>query len=202
MAIAAGDSHTVALKRDGTVVAWGDNRHGQTNVACGLTDMADITAGRSYTVALNGDGTVVAWGDNEHGQTTIPSNLVGVVAIAAGKNHTVALVIPQSYPESNRLLTVDEVKSMIEEAAASAATIPLKLDVKTAKKKIIIEQEAELKRLRQAEELLEEARHFEALETRKSFWSTKNYIAARELYQKAANLGNKEAQEKLRTLPK
>jgi len=137
-----------------------------------------IAAGDSHTVALKRDGTVVAWGDNEHGQTTIPSNLVGVVAIAAGKNHTVALVIPQSYPESNRLLTVDEVKSMIEEAAASAATIPLKLDVKTAKKKIIIEQEAELKRLRQAEELLEEARHFEALETRKSFWSTKNYIAA------------------------
>src|SRR5258708_26136023 len=30
--IAAGDSHSLALKADGTVVAWGGNNNGQTNV--------------------------------------------------------------------------------------------------------------------------------------------------------------------------
>ena len=31
-AIAAGNFHNLALKSDGTVVAWGDNSDGQTNI--------------------------------------------------------------------------------------------------------------------------------------------------------------------------
>ena len=91
-AIAAGGDHTVALKNDGTVVAWGYNDSGQTTVPAGLSGVTAIAAGGYHTVALQSDGTVVAWGLNNEGQTTVPSGLSGVTAIAAGRYHTVALV--------------------------------------------------------------------------------------------------------------
>ena len=54
----------MALKADGTVVAWGDNGEGQADVPAGLTDVIAIAAGTSHSVALKSDGTVVAWGFN------------------------------------------------------------------------------------------------------------------------------------------
>ena len=50
VALAAGGFHTVALKQDGTVVAWGSD--GQTTVPAGLSGVVAIAAGGSHTVAL------------------------------------------------------------------------------------------------------------------------------------------------------
>src|SRR5205085_9924528 len=41
-AIAAGEFHSLALKRDGTVVAWGDDRYGQADVPSGLSGVTAI----------------------------------------------------------------------------------------------------------------------------------------------------------------
>ncbi len=90
-AIAGGSRHTVALKNDGSVVAWGDNSDGQASVPPSLAGVTAISAGDAHTVALKNDGTVVAWGDNFYGQTTVPSGLAGVTAIAAGWYHSLAL---------------------------------------------------------------------------------------------------------------
>jgi hypothetical protein len=90
-AIAAGYAHTVALKSDGTVVAWGRNNYGQSIVPAGLSNVTAIAAGAFHTVALKSDNTVTAWGWNNYGQTTVPADLSGVTAIAAGGSHTVAL---------------------------------------------------------------------------------------------------------------
>ena len=90
-AVAAGKTHTVALKTDGTVVAWGYNADGETAVPAGLTNVTAIAAGPGHTVASKSDGTVVAWGDNSFGQTSVPAGLSGVTAVAAGLGHTVAL---------------------------------------------------------------------------------------------------------------
>ena len=95
IAIAAGQSHTVALKSNGTVVAWGLNDSGQTIIPADLSGVIAIAAVAYHTAALKSNGTVVAWGWNDFRQTTIPLGLNGVTAIAAGETHTVALVNPE-----------------------------------------------------------------------------------------------------------
>ncbi|MBE7500177.1 MAG: choice-of-anchor D domain-containing protein [Verrucomicrobiales bacterium] len=87
--IAAGSAHTVALRQNGTVVAWGENVAGRTSVPAGLSGVTAIAAGREHTVALKQDGTVVAWGAGPGGG--LPAGLSGVTAIAAGHSHNVAL---------------------------------------------------------------------------------------------------------------
>jgi hypothetical protein len=95
-AIAAGGEHKLALKDDGTVVAWGDNDSGESAVPASLGSVIAIAAGTSHNLALKQDATVVGWGDDTYGQVTAPTNLPGtlVVAIAPGPLHSVALVAP------------------------------------------------------------------------------------------------------------
>jgi alpha-tubulin suppressor-like RCC1 family protein len=106
-AISLGIGHVVALRPDGTLLAWGKNDFGQVgdgqsgNQACADsfgrpilcrfvpaqigTGYSAISAGADYTLALKQDGTLWAWGDNSAGQlgdgtTTrrlIPIQIVG-----------------------------------------------------------------------------------------------------------------------------
>lgn len=107
-------THTVLLKNDGTVWAWGNNGSGQ--VGNGLTaesvyppvqvlsGVKAVSAGNDFTLAVKNDGTVWAWGNNNLGQlgtdpatlasSTTPvqvNGLAGAIAVAAGVNHAVAL---------------------------------------------------------------------------------------------------------------
>lgn len=82
--ISAGGYHCMALKSDGTVVGWGDNTYGETNVPAGLSNVVAISAGWGNNMVLKNDGTIVAWGYNSAGQTTIPPGLSNVVAISSG----------------------------------------------------------------------------------------------------------------------
>jgi hypothetical protein len=84
-------NHSLALRTDGTVVAWGDNTWGQTNVPVGLSEVVAISAGFAHSVALKADGKVVAWGQTNGGVALVPANLPLIVAIAAGVSHTIAL---------------------------------------------------------------------------------------------------------------
>jgi alpha-tubulin suppressor-like RCC1 family protein len=83
-AIAAGPWHgqsfSLALKSDGTVVAWGDNRFGQASLPAGLSNVTAISAGSFHGLALRGDGTIVHWGQGH----PPPNWLSNVVAVAAG----------------------------------------------------------------------------------------------------------------------
>lgn len=50
--IATGNAHNLALRSDGTVVAWGDNSSNQTNVPAGLSNVVAIAAGQETSLAL------------------------------------------------------------------------------------------------------------------------------------------------------
>jgi hypothetical protein len=94
-AIAAGTYQGLALKGDGTVVAWGCGIfYGQCSVPSGLSGVTAIAAGQFHSLALKGDGTVVAWGcgaGGDFGQCSVPSGLSRVTAIGAGYAHSLAL---------------------------------------------------------------------------------------------------------------
>ena len=98
--MAAGGSHTVALKQDGTVVAWGLNGQGQTTIPAGLIGVVAIAAGGDHTVALKQDGTVVAWGHNQYGQTTIADT------VKFEKNHT-------KFESNSNILTASNIQFLI-----------------------------------------------------------------------------------------
>jgi alpha-tubulin suppressor-like RCC1 family protein len=113
IAIAAGTSHALALRDDGSVWAWGTNAYGQlgdnTTNSRGVAAPVMLTgqyvavaAGLANSAALKSDGTLYTWGQNQYGQigngtTTSPvklpvavAGLSGITAISSGQ-HTVAV---------------------------------------------------------------------------------------------------------------
>lgn len=118
--VAAGDFHTLALKTDGTLWAWGENSSGQVGDASVVpnnqpvpvkigtdSDWLAIAAGGSHSVALKSNRTLWGWGANNSGQLGNGTNISAVapvqivlpapftndawIAVAAGQSHTVGL---------------------------------------------------------------------------------------------------------------
>lgn len=79
--VVCGLHHTVALRADGTVAAFGSNDYGQCNVS-EWTNIVAVAAGRYFTLGLRADGTVAACGANLEGQCNT-SDYRNVVDIAA-----------------------------------------------------------------------------------------------------------------------
>jgi len=114
-AIAAGQTHSLALDTDGDVWAWGKNDFGQVGLGTvggtvtaptrvsGLSGIQAIAANGNFSLALGQDGRVWAWGQNASGQIGTGStstaeatprqvnSLPTLRAIAAGHNHALAL---------------------------------------------------------------------------------------------------------------
>lgn len=87
--VAAGLYFTVALRSDGSLLAWGDNLYGQCTIPQNLGRVIKICAGRSHVLVLLEDGSVVSWGGITIDQEnillqTIPAGLQPAIDIAAG----------------------------------------------------------------------------------------------------------------------
>jgi len=105
VAVAAGSSHYLALKKDGTVVEWGSydvgfgggpplNDGSKALVRINgvlLSNVMAIAAGRSHSLALKRDGSVVGWGTIGLHAATVPAGLSNVVAITAADDFSLAI---------------------------------------------------------------------------------------------------------------
>ncbi|KFE69023.1 RCC1 domain-containing protein [Hyalangium minutum] len=114
VAVAAGNLHSLALRADGTVWAWGHNFFGQLGdgtqqqqlrpvPVVGLTNVVAIATHHATSYAVRADGSVWAWGNNQSGELgggsedsfrATPGPVPGltqVVSVAAGYQHALAL---------------------------------------------------------------------------------------------------------------
>lgn len=77
--VSGGALHSLALRADGTVWAWGNNDYGQLGDGTtsngyypvrvsGLTGVTQVAGGSQHALAVKSDGTVWAWGNNIYGQ--------------------------------------------------------------------------------------------------------------------------------------
>jgi len=109
--LAAGGSHTCALRANGEVFCWGFNESGELGIGSsggtigvavpvddltGLTNAVALAATGSNTCALRGDGQVFCWGDNGQGQLGIgssggSSNVPTPVSTASGLTNVVSI---------------------------------------------------------------------------------------------------------------
>jgi uncharacterized delta-60 repeat protein len=113
VSVAGGNSHSLALKANGTVWGWGSPGFGVLGGAScsspcppvqvpSLSGITAIASGQYHALALRSDNQVVGWGLNGYGavgpttcqQNCVPTDVTGltdVVAISAGEHHSVAL---------------------------------------------------------------------------------------------------------------
>jgi alpha-tubulin suppressor-like RCC1 family protein len=116
--VAAGHSHSLGLRADGSLLAWGFNGNGELGTSTNIGTYTPNTtptatgtalttrstaAGSSFALAVRADGTLWAWGDNSYGQLGLPTTIsstqqpmqVGTdrdwLMVATGDSHTLGL---------------------------------------------------------------------------------------------------------------
>lgn len=91
--VSAGDAYTCAVKTDGTVACWGDNRYGQAAPPTGT--FVSVSAGGGHTCGVRSDSTIACWGSNRDkfgvftGEATPPAGQF--VAVSVGGAHACAV---------------------------------------------------------------------------------------------------------------
>jgi len=73
--IAAGNLHSIALRKNGSLTAWGNNGHGQCDVPDG--NFVDIATGGPIGLAIKADGSLAQWG-YDIGATPAGNNYVDI----------------------------------------------------------------------------------------------------------------------------
>lgn len=111
--IGSGIAHVVALRTDGTLVAWGSGQYGQLgegNAASlvpvpvqGLSHVTEVRTGGFHTAVITSDQRIWTWGNNSYGQAGVGglstvmatprkvSGLSDVKSVGAGYSHTSAV---------------------------------------------------------------------------------------------------------------
>jgi alpha-tubulin suppressor-like RCC1 family protein len=117
----SGNLHSIAVRTDGTVLAWGSNANGQLGTGDHVSSkvpvqvatlgtgsgVVAVSAATGLSIARRGDGSVLSWGDNSSGQLgngsffgrAVPAQVAGlgsgsgVTSIASGNgaNHSMAV---------------------------------------------------------------------------------------------------------------
>jgi alpha-tubulin suppressor-like RCC1 family protein len=113
--VGAGNTHTAAVRQNGTLWAWGSGGSGKlgdgtvatksspVSVLGGFTDWCRVSAGTFHTAAVRQNGTLWAWGSNANGRLgdgtavnkSSPVSVIGGFTdwcqVSAGSAHTAAV---------------------------------------------------------------------------------------------------------------
>src|SRR5689334_12876008 len=73
--VAGGWRHSLAIRTDGTLQAWGDDTIGQTDFWYEPTNCVSIACGQLHSLALQRNGFVIPAGGDLWGQVEVPDNL-------------------------------------------------------------------------------------------------------------------------------
>jgi len=92
VAVTGGDYDSVAIRHNGTLLAWGLDDFGQTDVPTNTLRFVSMAAGADHNLAILEDGSVVAWGLDDLGQTEVPNTVSSALSVAAGQSHSLALL--------------------------------------------------------------------------------------------------------------
>ena len=94
-AVSAGAGHFLALRSNGSILAFGNNQAGQCNVPAlppGLIYKSVVARGE-LSGALRSDGQILLWGNGAQGQSTVPNLPSGVTwtMLDIGRTHCLGL---------------------------------------------------------------------------------------------------------------
>lgn len=94
IAVATGWYHSVGLRADGSLAAWGNTALFQQRSLLDVpqgNNFVAIAAGYTHSMALRNDGTIACWGWDFSGETYPPDNFDNVIAIACGEKWSLVL---------------------------------------------------------------------------------------------------------------
>jgi len=128
--VAAGDSHTVGLTINGTVLTTGSNAYRQFDVS-DWEAIKQVAIGTTHTVGLKTDGTVISAGSNGYGQGDV-SSWSNIRQIYAGANVTIGLLTDGTLVGTGEngysQLNISDWEDVVQVAIGTNHTVGLKSD--------------------------------------------------------------------------
>lgn len=90
-----GQNHTLGLKTDGSLWAWGHNSSGQLGIANWVdksqplkvdssNDWVNVAAGGNHSLAIKANGTLWVWGQNSYGELGVGNSVASNIPIQVG----------------------------------------------------------------------------------------------------------------------
>jgi len=133
VAVAGGWYHSLGLKADGSIVAWGVNGDGQCNVPEPNSGFVAVAGGAMHSLGVKADGSIAAWGSDSWGMCNVPEPNTGFVALGAGHFHSLGLkadgsIVAWGYNWTGQCNVPEPNSGFVAVAAGTEHSLGLKAD--------------------------------------------------------------------------